>query len=536
MPIDFPTLAVRIVSALLDPMTAHLAGAHVCDDELMDLSAPAVTQRAAMLRDASHTLSEVDEDDLDVEERVDHAVLSSIVDARLFALTETRDHEWNPLVHNPGPLLDGLITREFAPAAERLEHLAARLTALPDALATARTVLADCPELTVRTAIGQFSGVAGLLRTQVPDLLAGVPGLTDKVEPARQAALSALAEFVDWLRQSGGVVGRDPRLGRRLWEAKLWHTLDTPLTAAEVDRRAWENLDRVSAQLRVVAAKLTGEPENDDAVRLALAEAGARHPDRGGLLELGRGALREATAFVEQFELVSTVPDDPCLVQEMPEYLRGVAAAMCEAPGPMEQAGLPTLFVISPPPEDWPAERVESFYREYNDQMMRNLTVHEAMPGHYLQFAHGRRFGGSTPVRAVFRSGTFVEGWAVYAEEMMADQGFGGLPVRLQQLKMQLRMTLNAILDQAVHCDGLTEREGMELMVERGFQEEGEAAAKWQRALLTSTQLSTYFVGYSEISSIAAARPVDTDLRAWHDQMLSHGSPSPRHLRTLLAG
>src|SRR5436190_11007267 len=116
----------------------------------------------------------------------------------------------------------------------------------------------------------------------------------------------------------------------------------------------------------------------------------------------------------------------------------------------------------------------------------------------------------------------------------MADHGFGGVPVRLQQLKMQLRMTINAILDQLVHCEGMTEADGMALMTGRGFQEEGEAAGKWRRALLTSTQLSTYFVGYSEVAEIAHERPANVTLRDWHDRMLAHGSPPPRHLRTLL--
>lgn len=535
MSTDFPTLAVRIVTALLDPVTAHDAGAHVADDELLDLSASAVERRVAMLRDASHALSEVDEDDLDTDDAVDHAMLTSVVDARLFRLTEIRDQEWDPLVHNPGPLLDALISREYAPAADRLTHLAARLAAVPDALATARHVLTDSPQLHVRTAIGQFAGVAALVRDQVPPLLAAEPGLADKVEPARAAALSALGEFVDWLTARATDVGRDPRLGRRLWEAKLWHTLDTPLSAAEVDRRARANLDRVADALRETAAQLTGGPATDATVRAALADAAARRPDAGGIVETARAALREATAFVDQFELVSTMPDDPCVIREMPEYQRGVAAAYCDAPGPMEQANLPTLYAIAPPPADWTADRVESFYREYNDQMVRDLTVHEAMPGHYLQLAHARRYGGTTPVRAVFASGTFIEGWAVYAEELMADHGFGGLPVRLQQLKMQLRMTLNAIIDQAIHCDGMTEDDALALLADRGFQEEGEAVAKWRRALLTSTQLSTYFVGYSEIAALAAVRPADTDLRAWHDAMLAHGSPSPRHLHTLLA-
>jgi uncharacterized protein (DUF885 family) len=157
------------------------------------------------------------------------------------------------------------------------------------------------------------------------------------------------------------------------------------------------------------------------------------------------------------------------------------------------------------------------------------------MPGHYLQLAHARRYRGTTRARAVARSGPFIEGWAVYAEEMMVDAGFGGLPVRLQQLKMQLRCVINALLDQLLHCDDVSEGEAMALMTQRGFQEEGEAVGKWRRALLTSTQLSTYFVGYTEVAAIAAARPSGVGLGEWHDRMLAHGSPSPRHLRRMLS-
>ncbi len=136
--------------------------------------------------------------------------------------------------------------------------------------------------------------------------------------------------------------------------------------------------------------------------------------------------------------------------------------------------------------------------------MIRNLTIHEAMPGHVLQLAHARRFDATTKVRVAFWSGPFVEGWAVYAEELMARHGFGGDAVRMQQLKMQLRMTINAILDVRVHTRGMTREEAMRLMIERGHQEEGEAVGKWRRALLTSTQLSTYFVGYTEVADLAA--------------------------------
>jgi Bacterial protein of unknown function (DUF885) len=534
---DFVPLAERIVDALLDsdPELAAGAGDHRYDDRLPDLSPGAVSARTAMLRDAADALAGVDADEMAEEGQADHAILAAQVERALFELTDVREHEWNPMAHNPGPLLHALLSRPFAPAEVRLTSLGGRLAAIPDALATARAVLRDMPRIHAETAIGQFAGAAALIRGELPALLEQEPGLRPAVEPAAAAALDALAEFSDWLKvglESGGP-GRDPRLGRPLWEARLWHTLDTELPAAEVLDRAERNLEAVGGALREAAAELTGGPATDRTVRTALDTLAAQHPDDTTILDLAKVTMAEATAFVREHDLMTLV-DDPCVIEEMPEFARGVAVAYCDPPGPLETADVPTFYCIAPAPADWSPERVESFYREYNDHMIRELTVHEAMPGHFLQIAHARRFRSDTRVRALGWSGPFVEGWAVYAEELMAGLGFGGLPVRLQQLKMQLRMSLNAIIDQRVHCDGLTEAEAMALMTGRGFQEEGEAAGKWRRALLTSTQLSTYFVGWTEVSAIAAARPFGATPKAWHDAMLAHGSPPPRHLRMLL--
>jgi uncharacterized protein (DUF885 family) len=535
---EYVALAERVIDELLaaDPSLASYVGDHRQDHRLPDLSRDGVAARVAMLRDAAGALSGVDTDGLDPADQVDHEQLMSLVERAMFQLTEVRDNEWNPLAHNPGGLLHALVARPFAPAAERLEALASRLRGIPDALDTARDVLTDSPRIHIETAVGQFRGTAALITDQVPVLAAEAPSLWSTVEPVAADAVAALESFADWLeaRAASAEPGRDPRLGRRLWEAKLWHTLDTELTAGDVDRLARENLDRVTESIRQAAAEFVGGRADDDTVRLALARLAEQRPDDSSIVDLARSALDETTAFVRDADIVSLV-DDPCVIQPMPEFARGVAVAYCDPPGPLETAALPTFYCIAPTPAGWAPERVESFYREYNNHMVRNLTVHEAMPGHFLQLAHARRYRGATRVRSVVHSGPFVEGWAVYAERLMTEHGYGGLPVRLQQLKMQLRMTINAIIDQAVHCDGMTEGEAMALMTQRGFQEEGEAAGKWRRALLTSTQLSTYFVGYQEVSAVAEARPSGVTLRDWHDRMLAHGSPAPRHLRTLLS-
>lgn len=539
MPQQFLSSAERIVDAMLgeNPALAQTAGDHTYDDCLPDWSPAAVADHVRILRAAADALSQVDTDALPPAEAVDCTVLLARVERTLFELTEVREHEWNPLYHNPGSLLHHLIERPFAPVAERLEPLAGRLGAVPDALATAREVLTDCPRIHLETAIDQFAGVAGLVRVEVDRMLGEAPALRGTVAPAQEAAIAALGEFTGWLRgrleATGSEGGRDPRLGRRVWEARLWHTLDTDLTATQIRDAAVTNLARVLAEIRETAAAITGGRPTDDTVREALARAAADRPTNETIVGLARVALTEATAFVDQFELMSLI-DDPCEIREMPEFARGVAIAYCDPPGLLETADVPTYYCISPTPASWPADRVDSFYREYNNQMVRNLTVHEAMPGHFLQLAHARRASGSKKIRAVSRSGSFVEGWATYAEELMAEHGFGGREVKLQQLKMQLRMTINAILDQAVHCDGMTRDQALALMRDSGFQEEGESVGKWRRALLTSTQLSTYFVGYTEVAAIARSRPGGVPLRDWHDRMLSHASPPPRHLRTLL--
>jgi uncharacterized protein (DUF885 family) len=222
----------------------------------------------------------------------------------------------------------------------------------------------------------------------------------------------------------------------------------------------------------------------------------------------------------------------------MPEFQRGVAVATCAAPGPFEKHGQ-TFLNISPPPASWNAGQVDSFFREYNDFMLKDLVVHEGMPGHFLQLAHANAFAAPTMVRALFRSGPFVEGWATYAENLMADQGFGELEVRMQQLKMWLRVVINAQLDIGIHAHGMTEQAAMDLMMNDGYQERSEAAGKWRRAQLSSTQLCTYFVGATEIAEFRAGyekkHGTITNQKAFHDRMRSFGSPPPRYLSQLMA-
>jgi uncharacterized protein (DUF885 family) len=522
------------------PDTATELGDHRFDGLLPDRSEAALADERRSLDGYAARLTDLDLMALPPELRVDAAMMADDVARRLFEIEELREHTWNPLLANPGQAIYMLLARDYAPLPERLRSLAGRLAAVPDSLAAARATLGLLPKVHLETAITQFGGTIALLTEEVERALRAAPSGTGHLERVRAAALDALAEHRDWLAarlEEGPQDGRagefaDPRLGPELFSRKLSLALQAAADADAILARAEADLERVTEEITRVAAGLGGTP------REVLGRLGSAAPDEATILRFCAGALAAQTAFVADRDLI-TLYDDPVELIDMPEINRGIAVAYCDPPGPLEAAPLPTFIAVSPTPGDWPAERVASFYREYNRHMVHNLMVHEAMPGHYLQLQHARRFTGATRARAALWSGSFVEGWAVYAEELMADHGYPGehdpAAVRMQQLKMQLRMVINAILDARVHAHGLTEAEAMALMMERGFQEDGEAAGKWRRAQLTSAQLSTYYVGYTEIADLAAElMKGGLDARTAHDAMLAHGSPPVRLLRTLL--
>jgi uncharacterized protein (DUF885 family) len=246
--------------------------------------------------------------------------------------------------------------------------------------------------------------------------------------------------------------------------------------------------------------------------------------------------VRVATTFLEKADVI-TLPDAPVQVILMPEFQRGVAVAYCDPPGPLERH-LPTFYAVSPIPDEWSDEQATSFLKEYNRRGVTDIAVHEAMPGHFVQLWHSNRH--PSVLRAVLWSGTFVEGWAVYAEDMMVKSGFmANDPLyRLQVLKTRVRTITNAILDQMVHVDGASREDVIAFLTGTAFQQEREAAGKWTRACLSSAQLPSYFVGVAEHDAVRAEAETrwgsGFTLKRYHDTVLSHGSPPMRYVRALM--
>ena len=539
----------------LSPVSATSIGDHRFDGELDDLSPAGMAKGAAFSRDMLARLDAIDIAALGRENQVDALILRNQLQADIWYTDTLQSWAWDPQVYNgvAGGAIYGLMAREFAPMPERLKSATLRMEKLPALYAQMRANLdpARVPRIHAETVSKQNGGVLALIDQFITPNAGQLKGADrQRLDAAIAGVRAAVAENQQWLDKTLVPNAKgDFRLGAALYDQKLKFSLNSALSRGEIKQRAEAELKRARGEMYGIARQVLkgkrGAPalpasptpaQQQKAIEAALELAYAERPARDQVVPFAKQTLAMATDFVRKHDLV-TVPADPVKVILMPEFQRGVAVAYCDSPGPLDK-GLDTYYAISPIPDDWSAQQTESFLREYNDRMIHLLSIHEAMPGHYLEGAHSAQFPST--LRAVLRSGMFAEGWAVYTEKMMADAGYlDNDPLfRLVQLKFYLRTIGNAILDQGVHVDGWSRAQAMDFMTRQTFQQEREAAGKWVRAQLTSAQLPTYFVGVQEHfdtrRAVEAKEGAAFDQKRYHDRVLSYGAPPVRFVRQLM--
>ncbi|PYK84810.1 MAG: DUF885 domain-containing protein [Verrucomicrobia bacterium] len=532
------------------PEFATELGDHRFDGILTDYSQETRARMLANAKQVREALKKFDDyKQLTGANQVDVRLLRDNVESEIFRLEELREADWNPLVYNQSLAnsLYLLVARNFDSAQKRIPNLRQRMDDIPNVIKQAEANLVHPPRVHTETAIEQIQGAINLVRNGLDPLLNQAPQLRKDLAPIQEKTAKALEEYKKWLQED--LLKRSDgnfRLGAEKFRKKLRFALASDLSMEEIRKRADADLQQTQAAIYETALPLYKKyfPKADEktladkhsVTAAVLNRLAQEHQDDNTVVGYAQKVVGEATAFVKQRNLVS-IPAVPLEVIAMPEFKRGVAIAYCDSAGPLEKTPK-TFFAVSPTPKDWTKEKKESFFRENNNYFIRDLTVHEAMPGHYLQLAHSNEFKAPTLVRAIFQSGTYIEGWAVYCEQMMAEQGYGGPEVKMQQLKMRLRAIANAILDQSIHAGNMTEQQAMDLMTKATFQEQGEATLKWKRARLTSAQLSTYFVGVSEHLDLRAAAQrkfgKDFDLKKYNDQVISYGSPPVKYVRELM--
>lgn len=553
----FQNLADEFISDLtnLSPVNATTIGDHSADDELDHVDAAARSESLTLLREYQAAIVALNRDELSRANQVDAELLLHEIESTIWSSETLQEWAWNPLyyVRISGGAIYGLLARDFAPIDQRLVSATSRLEQVPRFLEQARASIepSRVPKIHAETAIAQNPGLNSIIDSMiVPQMDVLTSEQQSRLHAAIETAKNAVADHQTWLEEE--LLPRangDFRIGEALYDTKLAFALNSPLSRKEITARAEQEYEAVRNQMfdvaKVVYLKthpMTTFPDSPDEaykqaiIRAALEEAYQELPPRDGIVAVAKEQLQEAIDFVVEHNVV-TMPDDPVEIIIMPEFQRGVTVAYLDPPGPLDR-DQPAFYAVAPLPTDWTEEQIESFLREYNIFSIQDLTIHEGVPGHYLQLALSNRY--PSVLRSVLWSGPFVEGWGVYAEQMMIEVGYQDYDplMKLINLKWYLRGITNAIIDSAIHVDGMTREAAMKLMVEGGFQEEREAAGKWVRAQLSSAQLSTYFVGYQEhIEMRSAVEKLWGDeftLRRYHDQALSYGSPPVRFVRALM--
>jgi len=491
------------------PIEATRLGDHRFDNLLDDLSRPAQQAWVAHARQTLDALPlQVDYARLSRAGQIDFEIFQQDLTRSIWLAQNTRPFEEDPRVYGDY-ITDSVylpLTQSTLPPETNIANCLARMALIPRVVAAAEENLRHPPRVCLETAIRQNQGAIGFFERDLYQFAGQTPQM-----PALKSAAARVADCLkgyqrfleqDLLPQADG----QWRLGKDRFYRKLELELDAGLNADQVLADAQAEFERVQREMWVVARQLWSRyfprqalppddaPGRRAAVQQVLERIGHDHGTSKTLVRDVRRTVMQIRRFIAERDILRLPEPDTCRIIEMPEFKRGNSTAYMNSAPPLDPKAA-GFYAVSPPPKDWDARRIQSYFEEYNRDLLQILTIHEAFPGHYVQLEYANR--QASPIRRVLQSGAYVEGWAVYTEQMMLDQGYGqgDLPLRLTQLKFYLRAVGNAILDHQMHCAALTDDEALKFLTEQAYQSEGEARLKVIRAKQSSVQLSTYFVG-----------------------------------------
>ena len=532
----------------LRPLQATRLGDHRFDGRIDDLSAVARARRQEQVRQALDALPRsVEYAKLSRPAQIDFEILRDSLALDLWQTENIRRFEDDPRVYGDftTECVFLLFVQSSLPKADNVAHALARMAQVPRVLADARANLRNPPRVVVETAIKQNLGAIAFYERELFEL-AGAAGSSDALKASAARAAEALRQHQQFLEKD--LLPRatgEWRIGKVKFADKFEHELAAGLTADQSLAEAEAEFQRVTRDMYVLARQLWSSffPKcplpPDDAegrratIRLVLGEIARDHARPEALVSEAQATVAKLKRFITDKKILQLPEPDRCKIKEMPEFLRGNAVADLRCAPPLDPE-MPSFFSISPPPKDWPPARVASFVEEYNRRALQVLTIHEAYPGHYVQLDYANRT--SSLIRRTCGSDVFCEGWAVYCEQMMLDEGYGDgdLALRLAGLKFYLRAVANAILDHKMHCSDMSDDEALRFLTEEAFQAEGEARLKIIRAKQSSVQLSYYFVGKMALmhlrQQVQREQGSAFDLGRFHQAILEEGSVPVRFL------
>jgi len=496
-------------------------------------------------------LNAIDSQALSPNNASDFYILQNQIESAIWSITELKSGQWNPSNYNVAGVFGVILNTDYKPLNDRLKTIIERMENVPAYYQAAQQNLTN-PTLThTQLAAQQSKGTLGLFKTIAEKVANSTLSEQDKQLFATRltSTVASIDGYIAWLGNKVTELessnnAKDFRIGKKLYEQKFKLDIFSGYTAEELYNTALSEKDRVHQEMIKIANNLwpkyfEGIEKPADSlvmIKKVIDHISVKHVKRDDFVNSIREQIPELEAFVLKHDLITMDKDKPLVVRETPEYQRGFAGASINAPGPYD-AEANTYYNVTPL-DNFNDEQAESYLREYNHWLLQVLNIHEAVPGHYTQLVHSNK--SKSLVKSIFGNGAMVEGWAVYTERMMLEEGYGDNEPELWLMyyKWNLRVIMNAILDYSIQVNGLTEGEALDMMINQAFQEKSEATGKWRRATLSQVQLTSYFTGYSEIYQLREELKQATgdkfNLKEFHDQFLSYGSAPVPIIRKLM--
>ncbi|WP_375765891.1 DUF885 domain-containing protein [Archangium gephyra] len=526
------------------PQAATSRGLHTYDDQLAGFTATEQLAWAAFLKQELASLpQQVDRTQLPPLDRADYDIFESNLKARILDIEEVRGWERNPNTYLglASSSVYALINRDFAPLEQRMRSAVARMARLPEVFAEGKATLKNPPRLWTEIALQQAAGTRSLFASTLPQAFAPVKDAALQESFAREQAkvLAALEDYVRFLREdllprSNG----DFAIGESIYRRKL--SYEEGVTEDIDGLLAWgrAEITRTQNEFREVARRLDATKAPMDVYR----ELGKEHPTPAELVPTTRATLETIRQFLVDQHIITIPSEVRAQVAETPSFNRALSFASMSTPGPYETRATEAYYYVTPPDPTWNAEQTEQHMSFYNRHALELVSIHEAYPGHYVQFLWTNKV--DSKVRRLMGSGSFSEGWGLYTEQMMLEAGYGGTGVvadklRLNQLALYLQRLARYMVGLSLHTRGMTYEQAVRFFEEEAYMTRTNAEREARRGTSDPTYL-VYALGKKmilELREEAKARwGKDFSLQRFHDAVVSYGYPPVPVVRRLMFG
>lgn len=529
------------------PSWATSVGNHIYDTVLIIPNEASRTAEINFCKAYLDSLNQYNEGLLNGNNNIDRALIKNTLESSIWSISKLKTHEWNPSEYNLGGSVSEIMNNKKETLENKIRAVIRKLSKLEQyyaaAKASIKTPTKEHTELAIQQLNGTISFFNGSLSDSINKGKFGAHEL-DKYLADVSIASGHIKGFVSFLDSTlkNTKEFKDFRIGKELYVEKFKYNIQSSFSAEEVYEKALKRKAELLKEMAERAKKLWPKymktkayPADDKiAIKELITEISKTHVSREKFQSEIERQIPILTKFVKDKNLLYMDPKKPLVVRKEPEWMAGVAGASISAPGPYDKEG-DTFYNVGSLAAYTP-EGAESFLREYNKYILQILNIHEAIPGHYAQLVYSNQ--SPSIIKSIFGNGAMVEGWAVYTELMMLEEGWAKNTELNGQIeedemwlmynKWHMRVVCNTILDYSVQNKGMTKEEGLNLLMNEAFQEKSEAEGKWRRATLTQVQLCSYFTGFTEIYEFRNEQKKELgtkfDLKKFHEQFLSFGS------------